>query len=134
MPTVNCGTVPCVIAFVLIDARPVEHDGKPPAAHGRKRDTDDTKFLGHDTGEIRCIPRRGGLPLLRIERGIMSQFVGGLLAFFAAFSVFADAPVAVAVFALLTFAWVVFAKPARRGRMIWHVDRWGNVVEAPLGR
>jgi len=26
--------VPCVIAFVLIDARPVEHDGKPLAAHG----------------------------------------------------------------------------------------------------
>jgi quercetin dioxygenase-like cupin family protein len=25
---------PCVIAFVLIDAKPVEHDGKPLAAHG----------------------------------------------------------------------------------------------------
>lgn len=25
---------PCVIAFVLIDAKPVEHDGQPLAAHG----------------------------------------------------------------------------------------------------
>jgi quercetin dioxygenase-like cupin family protein len=31
---INRGTVPCVIAFVLIDAQPVEHDGKPLAAHG----------------------------------------------------------------------------------------------------
>jgi quercetin dioxygenase-like cupin family protein len=31
---INRGTVPCVIAFVLIDARPVEHDGKPLPAHG----------------------------------------------------------------------------------------------------
>jgi quercetin dioxygenase-like cupin family protein len=31
---INRGTVPCVIAFVLIDAKPVEHDGKPLPAHG----------------------------------------------------------------------------------------------------
>jgi quercetin dioxygenase-like cupin family protein len=31
---INRGAVPCVIAFVLIDAKPVEHDGKPLAAHG----------------------------------------------------------------------------------------------------
>jgi len=31
---VNRYDKPCVIAFVLIDARPVEHDGKPLAAHG----------------------------------------------------------------------------------------------------
>ena len=31
---INRGTVPCVIAFVLIDARPVEHEGKPLKAHG----------------------------------------------------------------------------------------------------
>jgi quercetin dioxygenase-like cupin family protein len=31
---VNCYDVPCVIAFVLIDARPVEHGGKPLPAHG----------------------------------------------------------------------------------------------------
>ena len=31
---INHGAVPCVIAFVLIDARPVEHDGKPLPAHG----------------------------------------------------------------------------------------------------
>lgn len=31
---INRGTVPCVIAFVLIDAKPVEHDGKPLTAHG----------------------------------------------------------------------------------------------------
>jgi quercetin dioxygenase-like cupin family protein len=31
---VNRGTVPCVVAFVLIDAKPVEHDGKPLPAHG----------------------------------------------------------------------------------------------------
>jgi quercetin dioxygenase-like cupin family protein len=31
---VNRYDAPCVIAFVLIDARPVEQDGKPLAAHG----------------------------------------------------------------------------------------------------
>jgi quercetin dioxygenase-like cupin family protein len=31
---VNRGTAPCVIAFVLIDAKPVQHDGKPLPAHG----------------------------------------------------------------------------------------------------
>ena len=31
---VNRYDVPCVIAFVLIDARPAEHEGKPLAAHG----------------------------------------------------------------------------------------------------
>ena len=31
---INRSTAPCVIAFVLIDAKPVEHDGKPLAAHG----------------------------------------------------------------------------------------------------
>ena len=31
---VNRHELPCVIAFVLIDARPVEHDGKPLKAHG----------------------------------------------------------------------------------------------------
>ena len=31
---VNKSTAPCVVAFVLIDAKPVEHDGKPLKAHG----------------------------------------------------------------------------------------------------
>jgi len=31
---VNRSNAPCVIAFVLIDARPVEHDGKPLKADG----------------------------------------------------------------------------------------------------
>ena len=31
---INRSDAPCVIAFVLIDAKPVEHDGKPLAAHG----------------------------------------------------------------------------------------------------
>ena len=31
---VNRSNAPCVIAFVLIDARPVEHGGKTLAAHG----------------------------------------------------------------------------------------------------
>ena len=31
---INRSDVPCVIAFVLIDAKPVEHDGKPLAARG----------------------------------------------------------------------------------------------------
>ena len=31
---INRSTAPCVIAFVLIDAKPVENDGKPLAAHG----------------------------------------------------------------------------------------------------
>jgi quercetin dioxygenase-like cupin family protein len=31
---VNRSSAPCVVAFVLIDARPVEFDGKPLPAHG----------------------------------------------------------------------------------------------------
>jgi quercetin dioxygenase-like cupin family protein len=31
---VNRSSAPCVIAFVLIDAKPVEHDGRPLPAHG----------------------------------------------------------------------------------------------------
>jgi len=31
---VNRSTAPCVVAFVLIDAEPYLHDGKPLAAHG----------------------------------------------------------------------------------------------------
>ena len=31
---INKSNAPCVIAFVLIDAKPVEHDGKPLVAHG----------------------------------------------------------------------------------------------------
>lgn len=31
---VNRGTVPCVVAFVLIDAKPVKHEGRPLPAHG----------------------------------------------------------------------------------------------------
>ena len=31
---VNRSTAPCVVAFVLIDAHPYLHDGKPLAAHG----------------------------------------------------------------------------------------------------
>ena len=31
---VNRSNAPCVVAFVLIDARPVEHEGRPLAAHG----------------------------------------------------------------------------------------------------
>ena len=31
---INRSDAPCVIAFVLIDAKPVEHEGKPLAAHG----------------------------------------------------------------------------------------------------
>jgi len=31
---INRSNAPCVVAFVLIDARPVEHEGKPLAAHG----------------------------------------------------------------------------------------------------
>ena len=49
----------------------------------------------------------------------MFQLVGGLLAFFALFSAFAGVPV---------------AKPARRGRSVKHVDRWGNAYEVPLSR
>jgi mannose-6-phosphate isomerase-like protein (cupin superfamily) len=31
---INNGTVPCVIAFSLVSAKPVEIDGKPLPAHG----------------------------------------------------------------------------------------------------
>ena len=31
---VNRSSAPCVVAFVLIDAKPVEHAGKPLSAHG----------------------------------------------------------------------------------------------------
>lgn len=64
----------------------------------------------------------------------MFQLVGGLLAFLAVFSAFAGALVAGVVFALLTFAWIVLAKPARRNGTAKHVDRWGNVYEVRTSR
>ncbi len=44
----------------------------------------------------------------------MFQLIGSLLAFFAVISVVAGAPLAGTVFALLTFIWVVVARPVRR--------------------
>jgi hypothetical protein len=64
----------------------------------------------------------------------MFQLIGCLLACFAVISVLAGSLIAGTVFALLTLVWVVFAKPASRDQTVKHVDRWGNVYEAPLGR
>ncbi len=64
----------------------------------------------------------------------MFQLIGGLLAFFAVISVVADAPFAGAVFALLTFIWVVVAKPDRRPTAVKQPAPWGSLYRSPFGR
>lgn len=64
----------------------------------------------------------------------MSRLFGGLLAFFAIFSAYAEALIAVGVFGVLTLVWIAAAKPARRNGIARHVDRWGNVYEVRTGR
>lgn len=63
----------------------------------------------------------------------MFQLIGSLLAIFAVLSALADAPFAGTVFALLTFVWVIVAKP-RRDRPVKDDAPWGVVYEARFGR
>jgi hypothetical protein len=60
----------------------------------------------------------------------MFQLIGCLLAFFAILSVLAGLPVAGAVFALITFIWVVVANPKRRDRVAKDDAPWGSILEA----
>ena len=64
----------------------------------------------------------------------MFQLIGGLLAFFAIVSVLAGSPIAGTVFALITFVWVVVAKPNRRDRAVKDDAPWGAVYEARFSR
>ena len=64
----------------------------------------------------------------------MYQLIGGLLAIFAILSALAGALVAGAVFALLTFIWVVVAKPGHRASAPKDDGAWGDVYEAPFTR
>lgn len=60
----------------------------------------------------------------------MFQLIGCLLAFFAIISIAAGSPIAGTVFALLTFVWVVVAKPNRRDRPVKEVAPWDPIYEA----
>lgn len=64
----------------------------------------------------------------------MFQLIGSLLAFFAIVGAVANAPFAGAVFALLTFIWVVVAKPRHRSPVIKDEAPWGSGYEARLSR
>ena len=65
----------------------------------------------------------------------MFQLIGSLLAFFAIISVLAGSPIAGTVFALITFVWVVVAKPGRRDRTAAKdVAPWGAMYEARFSR
>ncbi|HET9395310.1 MAG TPA: hypothetical protein VFO36_04575 [Nitrospiraceae bacterium] len=64
----------------------------------------------------------------------MFQLIGSLLAFFAIVSMLAGSPFAGAVFALMTFIWVVVAKPKRRDRSAENVAPWDSVYEARFSR
>ena len=64
----------------------------------------------------------------------MFQLIGSLLAFFAIFSAVVGSPIAGAVFALLTFAWAVFAKPTRRYPKVRDENPWGAIYEVPFSR
>jgi hypothetical protein len=64
----------------------------------------------------------------------MFQLIGSLLAFFAIISVLAGSPIAGTVFALITFIWVVVAKPNRRDRSAKDVAPWGAIYEARFSR
>jgi len=62
----------------------------------------------------------------------MFQLIGTLLAFFAILSALAGSLFAGTVFALLTFCWVIVAKPARRAQPPG--APWGTVYELPIPR
>ncbi|MBI2740167.1 MAG: hypothetical protein HYX38_26930 [Rhodospirillales bacterium] len=64
----------------------------------------------------------------------MFQLIGSLLAFFAIISAVAGAPLAGAVFALLTFIWVVVAKPARRSDAAKDETPWDSIYETRFSR
>lgn len=64
----------------------------------------------------------------------MFQLIGSLLALFAIVSAVADAPLAGAVFALLTFIWVVVAKPGRRPAAAKDEAPWSSIYETPFNR
>jgi hypothetical protein len=64
----------------------------------------------------------------------MFQLIGSILASFAILSALAGSPVAGTVFALLTFLWVVVAKPNRPARIVKDVAPWGAIYEAPFSR
>jgi hypothetical protein len=55
----------------------------------------------------------------------MFQLIGGLLAIFAIVSALAGAPIVGAVFALVTFLWVVVAKPRERTNLAKVGAPWG---------
>jgi hypothetical protein len=62
----------------------------------------------------------------------MFQLVGSLLALLAILTALAGAPFAGTVFALLTFVWVIRAKPRRAHPQ--DDAPWGVVYEAPFAR
>ena len=62
----------------------------------------------------------------------MFQLIASLLGFFAILSALAGSLIAGTVFALLTFIWVVVAKPARRAQP--SSAPWGAVYEMPITR
>lgn len=64
----------------------------------------------------------------------MFQLIGSLLAFFAIASAVTDAPLAGAVFALLTFIWVVVAKPRHRSTTLKNDAPWDSFYEVPSSR
>ena len=68
------------------------------------------------------------------DPGTMFQLIGSLLAFFAVISVVADAPLAGTVFALLTFIWVVVAKPGRHSAAAKVEATWDSIYETPFIR
>jgi hypothetical protein len=64
----------------------------------------------------------------------MFQLIGSLLALIAILFALAGAPAAGTLFALLTFIWVVVAKPSRRVPPIKDGAPWGVVYGTPFSR
>jgi hypothetical protein len=64
----------------------------------------------------------------------MFQLIGSLLAFLAIVAAVADAPLAGAVFAFLTFIWVVVAKPRHRSTVLKDEAAWDSFYEVPSSR
>lgn len=64
----------------------------------------------------------------------MFQLIGSLLAFFAIVAAVADAHLAGAVFALLTFIWVLVAKPRHRSATLRNDAPWDSLYEVPSSR
>lgn len=104
-----------------------------------EHDTDETKFPDGNTAKIRRADKNvasgegNPAPASSPHGNTMFQLIGCVLALLAILTALAGAPVAGTVFALLTFVWVIRAKP-RQARLVNDDAPWGVVYEMRSAR